>query len=421
MKEIKSVQVNLWGQVVGYIALTENGIPQFEYDPKFKKTGLEISPIELPLATTAIYTQQSKATSFQRLPAVIADCLPDRFGMRVIEDFYRTKYNLERHEVDIIKRLIYVGNRAIGGLEFIPSTNEDDDSLKDQFLEIQSLRSEAKKTVEGKADIVTAQIMRVGGSAGGAQAKALVDYNPKNQQIKSGFSEVTEDFVPCMIKFDGVRDGVEENCYGRLEFTYSEMARRCHITVPKTYMLEENGRAHFLIERFDRTTTKEKKFHYASLCGISGKDYNQKHSCTYEEYFQITQYLTKDMSQVIEAFKLAVFNIVFRNQDDHTKNFGFLMDKKGQWRVSPAFDLNYVYDFANASTHQMKLNEKDDDFEIEDFIESGKKVGLKEAQIKKIIKETMAVSNEFAKLGLDYGLEQEFLDGIKRRFREFKP
>ena len=290
--------------------------------------------------------------------------------------------------------------------------------MEDQYLEVRNLRKEAKKTIEGKADVVTAQIMRVGGSAGGAQAKALVDYNPDNQKIKSGFSEVTEGFIPCMIKFDGVRDGVEENCYGRLEYIYCEMARKCNITVPKTYILEENGRAHFLMERFDRTISKEKKFHYVSLSGILKKDYIQKHSCTYEEYFQVTQFLTQDISQVVEAFKLAVFNIIFRNQDDHTKNFGFLMNKKGQWKVSPAFDLNYVYDFGNAKTHQMKLNEKDDDFEAKDFIESGKKVGLKEAQIKNIIKTTMAVSDEFINLGLECGLEKNFLEGIKHRFRK---
>lgn len=418
MKKIESVQVNLWDKVVGYIALADNGIPQFEYDPEFKKTGLEISPIELPLATTTIYTQHSKTISFHGLPGVMADCLPDRFGMRVIEDFYRTRYQLERHEVDVIKRLLYVGNRAIGALEFIPAVKEGDDFLEDQYLEIQNLRKEAKKTIEGKADLKTAEIMRVGGSAGGAQAKALVDYNPDTQEIRSGFSEVTEGFIPCMIKFDGVREGVEENCYGRLEYTYCEMARRCHISVPKTYLLEENGRAHFIIERFDRTASKEKKYHYASLCGILKKDYVQKHSCTYEEYFQATQFLTQDISQVVEAFKLAVFNILFRNQDDHTKNFGFLMDKKGRWKVSPAFDLNYVYDFENAKTHQMKLNEKDDDFEMKDFIESGKKVGLKEAQMKKIIKATLAVSDEFINLGLKNGLEEDFLIGIKRRFRK---
>lgn len=417
MKNNKSVKILLWEKTVGHIALLENGTIQFEYEEEFKKENLEISPIELPLATTTIFTQQSRATTFNGLPGVIADCLPDRFGMRVIRDFYNKKYGLEDHEIDTIKKILYVGERAIGALDFFPSVVEESDRSIDQFLEIQTLRREAQKTLEGKADMVTANIMRVSGSAGGLQAKALIDYNPQTKEIKSGFLGVSKGFIPCMLKFDGVRDGEEEGYYRRLEYVYFEMARRCGLTVPKTYLLEEEERAHIIIERFDRNVQKEKDFHYASLCGLLTRDYMQKHSCTYEEYFQLTSFLTKDVSEVMEAFKLAVFNIIFRNQDDHTKNFGFLMNKKGEWITSPAFDLNYVRDFGKAKTHQMKFNDKDDEFEYDDFLVVATKFGIKKNQVTKILEKTIEVAGEFLELATGVGLPKDFSKGVEMNFR----
>ena len=305
----------------------------------------------------------------------------------------------------------------LGPWTFFPSVIEESDSSIDQFLEIQTLRREAQKTLEGKADMVTANIMRVSGSAGGLQAKALIDYNPQTKEIKSGFLGVSKGFIPCMLKFDGVRDGEEEGYYRRLEYVYFEMARRCGLTVPKTYLLEEEERAHIIIERFDRNVQKEKDFHYASLCGLLTRDYMQKHSCSYEEYFQLTSFLTKDVSEVIEAFKLAVFNIIFRNQDDHTKNFGFLMNKKGEWITSPAFDLNYVRDFGKAKTHQMKFNDKDDEFEYDDFLVVATKFGIKKNQVTKILEKTIEVAGEFLELATGVGLPKDFSKGVEMNFR----
>lgn len=417
MKEIRSVRVHLWDKIVGYISISKSGVPEFEFDEEFKKGELNISPLELPLDTTIVFTQTSRSTTFAGIPGVIADCLPDQFGMRVIRDFYKSKYNVEEHEINIIRKLLYISNRAIGALEFYPAVSDDKDEPEEQFLEIQRLRDEAKKTLEGKADAITAKIMKVGGSAGGAQAKALIDYNPTSGQIKSGFAKASSGFIPAIIKFDGVRSGDEEGCYGRLEYTYFEMARRCGIEVPKTYLLAEGTRAHFIIERFDRNQKKEKNYHYASLCGLTTKDYRQKHSCSYEEYFRLTSMLTNDTSEVLKAFKLAVFNIIFRNQDDHTKNFGFLMDRKGQWKLSPAFDLNFVFDGGHANTHQMKLNDKDDHFTYDDFLISGRDANLKTAQIKKIVKKTLEVAGEFKELAVGFGLEEDFVEGVFKRFR----
>lgn len=417
MSETKSVQIKLWGQIVGYIALTENRLPVFEYEDSFKRSKLEISPLEMPLTTTFRYTQAKTNHTFSRLPGIIADCLPDRFGMRIICDFYKSKYGLEEHKIDPIKKLLYIGKRAIGALEFFPSEDLERSKIKDDLLEIEKLRIQAIKTLSGKANIITAEIMRVGGSAGGAQAKALIDFNPQNNNIKSGFTNTNKGYIPCIIKFDGVRDGEEEGCYGRLEYVYSLMAKACGIDMPKTYILEEDGRAHFVVERFDRNSDKTRPFHYASLCGLTCRDYIQKHSCSYEDYLSVVTNLTNDLSQTLNAFKLAAFNIVFRNQDDHTKNFGFLMDQSGKWKISPAFDLNYVFDSGSANTHQMKLNGKDDEFNMEDFLKTGRAYGLKKAQIEDVIFKTIEVSNHFLDLATQNKLEESFAAAIARKFR----
>lgn len=415
----KALEVRLWGKVVGHVGKVSNGVMQFEYAKEFLSSGLEISPFEMPLETTRTFKQPNPAITFRGLPGILADCLPDRFGMRVISEFYKKKYNLNTQEIDAIKMLLYVGNRSMGALEFTPTENTDDDSFLNKTLEISRLHEQAKKVLEGKADEVTAQIMRISGSAGGARAKALIDYNPKKGQIRSGFSKPKDGFVPCIIKFDGVKEGEEGNCYGRLELIYSIMARRCNISFPATHLLEESERAHFIVERFDRNRKKEKIYHFASLCGLTGRDYFQKHSCTYEEFFQVVNYLTKDTSQVIEALKIAVFNIIFRNQDDHTKNFAFLMDQKGVWSLAPAYDLTYAYDALNASTHQMKLNFKDDNFEMNDFLKVGKSFGIKEKQVRGIVEETLRVAEDFLTLSKENNLEENFARGVQRNFRTY--
>lgn len=415
----KSVEVRIWGKIVGYLAKLSNGKIQFEYESTFLSSGLEVSPVEMPLRTTRRFTQKNPAVTFRGLPGVIADCLPDRFGMRVIHEFYKKRYNLDPQEVDPIKLLLYVGDRSMGALEFTPTENVGDDDFLNQDLEVTRLHREAKKVLEGKADEMTAKIMRIGGSAGGARAKALIDFNPKKGLMRSGFSKAKSGFIPAIIKFDGVKEGEEENFYGRLEYIYSLMAKKCGINMPQAYLLEENGRAHFIVERFDRNEKKEKIAHFASLCGLAGLDFYQKHSCSYEELFQYVSYLTNDASQVVEAFKIMVFNIIFRNQDDHTKNFGFLMDQKGKWSFAPAYDLNYVFDAVGADTHQMKMNFKDDGFERHDFIITGKKFGLKERQVNKILDRTLACTEEFLKICEENSLDIDFARGVHRNFRTY--
>ncbi len=345
MQHHDRVRVKLWGEVVGYLAELENGSIAFEYDSKFKAEKLEIAPFEMPLATTTVYQSKERSSTFQGLPGAIADCLPDSYGKSIIASFYKKYYGWESHTLNVLDYLCYLSDRSIGALEFEPSTPAMTDGEADVELEI--LLESARKTLEGKADEVTSDIIRMSASAGGRQAKAVIDYNPSTQEIRTGFADAKTGFIPCIIKLDGLRDGEEPNFYGRLEYIYAKMAQDCGIEVPKVFLLESDHdhgpAAHFLVERFDRNSSKEKIVHYASLCGLSLHDFREKHSCSYETFFSIVQHLTSDASQVEQALQRAIFNIIFRNQDDHTKNFGFVMNRKGEWRLSLAFDLNYVF------------------------------------------------------------------------------
>lgn len=418
MKKVEAIAVDMWGETVGYLA-TRGAGTSFEYAPEFNARALEIAPIEMPLATTAIYKSPEINNTFHGLPGVIADCLPDRYGMRAIEGFFKQHEDLEPPQITPLHRLLYLGDRAMGALEFQPQVSHT--AINTDFLKLHSIIAAAKKTLTGKAADVAADILQISASPGGRQAKALVDFNPEAQMIRSGFAAASPGFIPCILKLDGTRDGEAPNCYGRLEHIYALLAKACGIDMPRTYLLEGAGTdgplAHFVVERFDRTADKTKPVHYGSLCGLLLRDFRDKQSSTYEDYFALTQALTQDATQTEEAFRRAVFNIVLRNQDDHTKNFGFVMNRQGSWRLAPAFDLTYVYGVGASATHQMTLSGKDDGFTHADLFAAGKAAGLRQSRIKGVLDQVRAQTTAFAALAADHGLEEPFAAGISSRFR----
>ena len=421
MQKVEAIKVVMWGLDVGYLAQLRDGTIAFEYAPEFRRGGLDISPIEMPTTTTTTYSSKEVSPTFQGLPGVIADCLPDQFGMVVIHAFFAKQYGISREAVGPLDRLLYIGDRAIGALEFEPALSSP--SLHHDHLELRDLVTLAKATLIGKADQLPVEILRVSASSGGRQAKALVDYNPKTGALRHGFVEPQAGYRPCILKFDGTRDGDPANVYGRLEYVYAAIGRSSGIDIPKTYLLEgesEDGPvAHYLIERFDRDSSKQKIFHYASLCGLLLRDFRLKHSASYEDYMQLTRHLTQDHAQVAQAFRRAVFNMMFRNQDDHTKNFGFIMDQAGRWRLAPAFDLTYVYGYGVAASHQMTLNGKDDDFSFEDLLIAGGRHGLKAREVTAIVEQLSAAADLFLSVAEEHGLEEAFAAGVKSRFRRF--
>lgn len=415
---ILSLEIRLWGHTVGHLAKLKSGIA-FEFEEEFKARAIEVSPFEIPLATTHIYQSQALGQTFSGLPGVIADCLPDTYGRAAIHAFYKKHFNLDPHQVGPLEMLSYIGNRSIGALEFFPHKGQE--TGEGDFLEVQKLINSARLILQGKADKVADQIIKISSSAGGRQAKALIDFNPRTKEIRAGFDGPLPHFIPCIIKLDGLMDGDEANYYGRLEYLYSQLAKEFGIRMPNTYLLEteseEGSLAHFIVERFDRNITKEKTQHFASLCGLILRDYREKHSCSYEEYFRVVLELTKSQSEVQEAFRRALFNIVFRVQDDHTKNFGFLLNQQKEWTLSPAFDLTFVFG-GSALTHQMTFHGKDDAFIRSDIMNTGKAFGISKTLAKEMLDNIKELAHQFESRAMEIGLEKDYVKGLSKRLRK---
>lgn len=416
----ESLEVLLWGKTVGFLAEKSRGIT-FEYSDEFKKSLLGISPLEMPLETTVEYVSEQLSSTFKGLPGVFADSLPDAYGNKVINNFFFRSKGLTPNEVTPLMKLAYIHKRSIGALEYIPHVREEENS--ESVFEIVDLVDAAKKTLAGKGSEVAQEIMRIGSSAGGLKAKAVIDFNPKTLEIRAGFKNGHKNFIPSIIKFDGTMDGEEAGYFGRVEYVYNQIARECGIEVPNFHLLQSSSEDeldayHFISERFDRNENKEKTYHQSTYCGLSLSDYRQKNSSSYENLLRTIHGLCEPgMSDVEQGLKRCVFNVIMRNEDDHTKNFSFLMDKRGKWKLSPAYDLTYVI---VKNGHQMSINGKNQSILKEDILELGKFIGLKTKKILKIIDDVEKASKLFVKFAKDIDLPDDFAKGISNNFVELR-
>ncbi len=355
-----SLSVKLYGSTVGYLSLDEKENVYFEYEDDFKKLGLEISPIKLPLSSTTIY-HNNDDRFFEGLAGVFFDSLPDKFGNEIIKNYYAKKgINVER--ISPIQKLAYIGQSGMGALEYTP--NEGADAFKES-LEIQSLVDDARKIIQGDITAAIPELISSGGSAGGARAKAVIQWDKTTNEIISGRFPLREGFENYLIKFDGVGEGNAPVDYGKIEYIYMKIAKELEFNVAEVELFSERDFSHLLVKRFDRI--ENKKIHLHSLCGLTHMDFNQPGIYSYEEYLRIVQYLTKDRQQLEAAFLHMFFNVIVRNQDDHTKNFSFLMDEEGSWSTAPLYDLTYSKGGGYTSKHQMSINGKRDEFIIEDI------------------------------------------------------
>ena len=360
-------EVYLWSKRVGVITQRQGKL-HFTYDRVFLNSGLEISPLLLPLSRSEVIDFPSLRTDdyFQGLPGVFADSLPDKFGNKVLNNFIKDKYGSEQNELSQVQRLLYVGERAMGALEYRPAENNYN-SLSKDALDVADLASQSRKIIRGDVVKDSNMIMKIGSSAGGARAKALIGWDRKNSKFIAGTHKLPNHFEYWMIKFDGTEDGNPLG-YGRIEYAYSLMLKDCGINAPQTHLLEERDRAHFMVKRFDRDDRGD-KIHMISLGGLIHSNYNEPHTSSYREFLSAIHSLTDDMNQVKEGFRRMVFNVIARNQDDHVKNFSFLMNREGKWTFSPSYDQTYAMGTGYTASHQMTLNGKSDDFTREDLMQ----------------------------------------------------
>ncbi|MCA9189924.1 MAG: type II toxin-antitoxin system HipA family toxin, partial [Planctomycetales bacterium] len=337
----------------------------------------------MPLATEVYMFPELARQSFYGLPGMLADSLPDKFGNLLINEWL-DRIGRSRDDFSPVERLRYVGTRAVGALEYEPALRMDSEkSVAVDVAELVGLASAAvahkerlqtRFTGEGTSDLgAVRDILRVGTSAGGARAKAVIAWNEATGEIRSGQAQAPPGFGYWLLKFDGVsgnRDKEVEDPqgHGLIEYAYYRMAVAAGIEMSESRILHENGRNHFVTRRFDRTDNGAKNF-MQSLCALGHYDFNQAGAYSYEQAIGVAQQIGVTRHEQEQLFRRAVFNLLARNQDDHTKNIAFLMDKEAEWRLAPAFDMTYSYNPAGAwtSQHQMTLNGKRRGFVIEDF------------------------------------------------------
>jgi serine/threonine-protein kinase HipA len=399
----------------------------FEYTPKFVRSGVELAPLMMPLRAGP-YQFPNLHESFGGLPGLLADSLPDTYGNALINDWLRQQ-GRSPEDFSPVERLCYIGNRGMGALEFRPALRERDP--KAERVEVEKLVELASAALARREGLSTSleseeelnEILRVGTSAGGARAKAVIALNPTTGEVRSGQASAPAGFEHWLMKFDGVSasfDGVRDpQGYGHIEYAYHLMARQAGITMADCRLFEEGGRAHFMTRRFDRPAGGGKR-HFASLFGLAHLAYAAPgaHAHAYEDYFGVIEKLNLAPEAKVEGFRRMVFNVLGCNRDDHTKNFGFLLTEDGRWELSPAFDVSYAHNPQAGkwtATQQMSVSGKRGDITREDFIAAGRQCGVATVpKLNAVIDQVAEVLHRWSEFAADAGVSADNTAKIAR-------
>lgn len=410
-------EVHIWGKLVGAIAWDDTrGYATFEYDEGFKRLDWDLAPLKMPVANPkSLYSfpelrekEHIEYDTFKGLPGLIADALPDKYGNQLM-NIWLAQQGRPQDSMNPIEMLCFMGRRGMGALEFLPTAMKE--NKRTFSVEMDGLVNIAQRMLSKREDFVTnlqkdeekamMDILKIGTSAGGARPKAVIAYNPKTGEVKSGQTAVPKGFEHWLIKLDGVSDvqlGASKG-YGRVEMAYYYMATACGIHMMPSRLLEENNRAHFMTKRYDREEGNI-KHHVQTFCALKHFDFNLVNSFSYEQLFQAMRELRLDYQDAEQMFRRMVFNVLARNCDDHTKNFGFLLKQGGKWELAPAYDICHAYrpNSQWVSQHALNLNGKRKDHTKEDLLVIGAAIKCKKAnEIIDQIQETVNQWDYFAK------------------------
>ena len=419
-------RVHLWKREVGAVAEDRLGQITFEYSDDFRRSGLELSPVHLPLTPRGPITfpELHRSAAFAGLPGLLADCLPDAFGNAVIQRYFEQR-GTPAAAMSSVQRLLYIGSRAMGALEFSPPLEGRNTPAADEAIVIARLVEEARRVIEGDPEVALPEMMQMGASAGGARAKALILWNRGLSRVKSAFAPLMDGDEHWLMKFDGVSAGEGGHVltkqfvpgpFGRIEYAYSQMARAAGIEMSDTHLLHEREFAHFMTKRFDRDG--DARLHMHSLGGLRHADYNVRQVLSYEDYFRTIRLLGMGQPAVNQAFRRMVFNLAARNQDDHVKNLAFLMGPDGKWRLAPAFDMTWAHGTQWTITHQMTAAGKDDGFTRDDVMAIGGAFDVPNegTEILAEVEASLGLWEPEAKAA---GLSGAWIDRIQSHFRHF--
>jgi serine/threonine-protein kinase HipA len=428
VKPVSVIEVRAWGQRVGAIALDPRlGYYAFAYAPSWRRTSMELAPLTLPFnspQSVFIFPNLPEAT-FHRLPGMLADALPDDFGNALI-DAWMAKHGIAKNEITTLDRLAYMGKRGMGALEFKPAYGSHRESSEP--LEMKSLVEEARKLIQGnlsvdsEAEAALANILRVGTSAGGARAKAVIAWNPETNVIRSGQFDVAPGFEHWLLKFDGVGKDAELGTgadYGRIEYAYHLMAKQAGIQMSPCRLLEENGRAHFMTRRFDREVVNGRtiKHHVQTLCAMDHLDFRQRGAHAYAQLFMVARRLGLEDAATGQVFRRMSFNVMARNCDDHTKNFAFRLKQGESWGLAPAYDVTHAYNPKGEWTYQhlMSVNGKFHDITRDDLLEDADRFGVRRP--KDLLVEVRAALENWPSVARQSGLSNTASERVAADFR----
>ena len=382
----------------------------------------------MPLSRRLYRFPELSRPTFLGLPGLLADSLPDKFGNALI-DAWLASQGRQPGSFNAVERLCYTGERGMGALEFAPAigpkakqtTHIEVSRLVELASEVLTHRNDlqASFAVEGREEALR-DILRVGTSAGGARAKAVIAWNPETNEVRSGQVQAGKGFEYWLLKFDGVSGNKDKELedpkgFGLIEYAYSLMALDCGIEISECRLFKENGRSHFMTRRFDRLATGE-KLHMQSLCALAHYDFNMAGAYSYEQALLVMRQLQLPMQAIEQLFRRMAFNIVARNQDDHVKNIAFLMNKAGEWSLSPAFDITYSFNPSGewTASHQMTMNGKRDHFTLEDFIACARTASMKRGRAAKILAEVQATVAQWPSFAETAGVPEGVREKIQR-------
>ena len=425
-------RVMLWGSTIGAVSwLDDREIGVFQYAPEFVPSGIEVAPLMMPLNEFPYEFPALPRNTFKGLPGLLADSLPDKFGNAVIDAWLATQ-GRSAESFNSVERLCYVGKRGMGALEFEPAILGSQSTKKK--LEVARLVDLANKILSERASlsgVLTGEddreametILRVGTSAGGARAKAILAWNPETNEFRSGQIGANSGFEYWLLKFDGVKKNRDKELadplgYGKIEYAYYLMATSAGIQMSPSRIHEEGGRSHFMTKRFDRYGDGQ-KIHMQSLGAIAHYDFNQPAGYSYEQVLQVMKRLNLPREDLEQQVLRAIFNVVARNQDDHVKNIAFLMNRVGEWRLSPAFDVTYAYQPSGQWTgrHQMSINGKRDAFTREDLLALAGIAGIKEFQADEMIAQVIKTVRKWPQFAEEAKVESLQMQQIQQSLR----
>ena len=427
-----TAEVRLWGKTIGAVSLeNKDPIASFEYDSGFVQSGIEVAPLTMPLSNQIYRFPTLSTDSFHGLPGMLADSLPDKFGNALI-DTWLAKAGRTPASFNAVERLCYTGTRGMGALEYKPTLGPRLQQPRD--IQIDRLVNLASEILSQRKDVhlsfhsarkeeALREILRVGTSAGGARAKAVIAWNPETNVVQSGQVKTGPGFQHWLIKFDGIqnnrdRELADPEGYGIIEFAYYQMAIAAGLKMATCRLFKESDRQHFMTRRFDRDHLG-KKIHTLSLGGMAHFNYKTPEAHSYEQVFGVMHQIKLPTPELEQFFRRMVFNIVARNQDDHVKNISFLMNKQGIWTLSPAYDVTYSYnpDGQWTGRHQLSLNGKRDGFTFDDFQSCAGLAMLKHGQARKIVNEVTEVVKGWHEFADAAGVNQDHRDRIQRVLR----